>query len=165
MSASAKAFVLCVAKLDMRRSGAPINRCVRMCERRRMKANLEKCLACGAVNEHSTRDCPLGTSCFRCGGVGHRSKVCVCVCVWTHACRTALYLELEDEVGRVNDVEARHILKQHAIHGGGFMRTIRQKSMHMPVLRSIGTNFGGRSASTRGKRSSRNPNLAGPHPW
>lgn len=91
--------------------------------------------------------------------------MCVCVCVWTHACRTALYLELEDEVGRVNDVEARHILKQHAIHGGGFMRTIRQKSMHMPVLRSIGTNFGGRSASTRGKRSSRNPNLAGLHPW
>lgn len=36
---------------------------------------LTQCLACGAVDEHTTRNCPLGTSCFRCGGVGHRSKV------------------------------------------------------------------------------------------
>lgn len=40
------------------------------------KCPYTQCLACGAVNEHATRNCPLGTSCFRCGGVGHRSKVC-----------------------------------------------------------------------------------------
>ncbi|WFD36260.1 hypothetical protein MCUN1_003138 [Malassezia cuniculi] len=34
------------------------------------------CLACGAVDEHSTRNCPLGTTCFRCGGVGHRAMSC-----------------------------------------------------------------------------------------
>ena len=36
----------------------------------------KQCLACGAVDEHATRDCPLGTNCFRCGGVGHRSRDC-----------------------------------------------------------------------------------------
>lgn len=35
----------------------------------------QQCLACGAIDEHATRDCPLGTSCFRCGGIGHRSRV------------------------------------------------------------------------------------------
>ncbi|WFD19251.1 hypothetical protein MCAP1_001474 [Malassezia caprae] len=40
------------------------------------KCPYTQCLACGAVNEHATRNCPLGTSCFRCGGVGHRSKDC-----------------------------------------------------------------------------------------
>lgn len=34
------------------------------------------CLACGAVDEHATRNCPLGTTCFRCGGVGHRANSC-----------------------------------------------------------------------------------------
>lgn len=34
------------------------------------------CLACGAVDEHLTRNCPLGTTCFRCGGVGHRAVSC-----------------------------------------------------------------------------------------
>ncbi|KAN0063633.1 hypothetical protein ACQY0O_004126 [Thecaphora frezii] len=34
------------------------------------------CMACGALDSHSTRECPLSTCCFRCGGQGHRSHDC-----------------------------------------------------------------------------------------
>ncbi|CAO1628261.1 unnamed protein product [Sympodiomycopsis kandeliae] len=34
------------------------------------------CASCGAMDEHSTRDCPVGVSCFRCGKRGHRRAEC-----------------------------------------------------------------------------------------
>lgn len=36
----------------------------------------QHCLACGAIDEHPTRFCPLSTSCFRCGGMGHQTRTC-----------------------------------------------------------------------------------------
>lgn len=36
----------------------------------------QHCLACGAMDEHPTRFCPLSTSCFRCGGMGHQTRTC-----------------------------------------------------------------------------------------
>lgn len=33
-------------------------------------------MACGSLDSHSTRECPLSTCCFRCGGQGHRSHDC-----------------------------------------------------------------------------------------
>ncbi|CAO1617677.1 unnamed protein product [Parajaminaea phylloscopi] len=34
------------------------------------------CASCGATDEHTTRDCPVGISCFRCGQRGHRRNEC-----------------------------------------------------------------------------------------
>ncbi|UZJ51039.1 hypothetical protein CBS101457_000359 [Exobasidium rhododendri] len=34
------------------------------------------CLACGALDEHQTRECPKSLSCYRCGGQGHRAAAC-----------------------------------------------------------------------------------------
>lgn len=34
------------------------------------------CASCGATDEHTTRDCPVGVSCFRCGMKGHRRNEC-----------------------------------------------------------------------------------------
>ncbi|PWZ02556.1 hypothetical protein BCV70DRAFT_196805 [Testicularia cyperi] len=34
------------------------------------------CLACGAMDEHPTRSCPMSTSCFRCGKMGHQTRNC-----------------------------------------------------------------------------------------
>ncbi|SNX81788.1 uncharacterized protein MEPE_00493 [Melanopsichium pennsylvanicum] len=36
----------------------------------------QHCLACGAMDEHPTRFCPLSTSCFRCGCMGHQTRTC-----------------------------------------------------------------------------------------
>ncbi|PWN89623.1 hypothetical protein FA10DRAFT_149969 [Acaromyces ingoldii] len=35
-----------------------------------------QCLACGVLDEHATRECPMGRSCFRCGARGHQLKDC-----------------------------------------------------------------------------------------
>lgn len=35
-----------------------------------------QCLACGALDDHATRDCRQGVSCFRCGKLGHKSAEC-----------------------------------------------------------------------------------------
>lgn len=34
------------------------------------------CASCGATDEHTTRECPVGISCFRCGQRGHRRNEC-----------------------------------------------------------------------------------------
>ncbi|CDS02066.1 hypothetical protein, partial [Sporisorium scitamineum] len=36
----------------------------------------QHCLACGAMDDHPTRFCPMSTSCFRCGGMGHQTRTC-----------------------------------------------------------------------------------------
>ncbi|CDZ97077.1 E3 ubiquitin ligase interacting with arginine methyltransferase [Phaffia rhodozyma] len=36
----------------------------------------EVCLTCGAIDEHSTRSCPVALTCFNCGQRGHRVKDC-----------------------------------------------------------------------------------------
>lgn len=33
-------------------------------------------MACGALDQHSTRECRQGVNCFRCGGRGHKSAEC-----------------------------------------------------------------------------------------
>lgn len=35
-----------------------------------------QCASCGAMDEHNTRSCPVGISCFRCGQRGHRVADC-----------------------------------------------------------------------------------------
>ena len=36
----------------------------------------QHCLACGAMDDHPTRFCPMSTSCFRCGQMGHQTRTC-----------------------------------------------------------------------------------------
>ncbi|KAL7415930.1 hypothetical protein BDY24DRAFT_250454 [Mrakia frigida] len=40
------------------------------------ECTMQICLTCGAVDEHTTRSCPVALVCFACGGRGHRSREC-----------------------------------------------------------------------------------------
>lgn len=40
------------------------------------KCPYKRCLTCGALDEHYTRECPMGIVCHKCGLAGHRIREC-----------------------------------------------------------------------------------------